>query len=131
MSLKSLFFVLATTSTALTTLVAFPQSSFADIKDTVPPVSENKDFLIAQSDQAYKVYRCINQRNETWIVPGITGAWVRNSSCYIPVELGRCMNRTLSFNQPFRPCNKTSDSRYYRKYYQIGLPSLSVPFIIY
>jgi hypothetical protein len=37
MSLRPLFVVLATTSTALTTLVAFPQSSFADIKDTVPP----------------------------------------------------------------------------------------------
>ena len=37
MSSKSLFTVLFTASTALTTLVAFPRPSFADIRDTIPP----------------------------------------------------------------------------------------------
>jgi hypothetical protein len=87
-------------------------------------LSENKDFLIAQSG---RVYRCINRSNETYIVPAMTGAYVQGSVCFIPVKSGRCMEKTV-FHKAFGPCGKSPGDR---RYYQIGAFGGETPFIIY
>ncbi|GCL48085.1 hypothetical protein [Microcystis aeruginosa] len=64
-------------------------------------LSENKDFLIAQSGQ---VYKCINDHDRFSIVPGIPGATSSRVSCLIPAKLvKRCMQKTI-LDQTFRRC---------------------------
>jgi nitrate/nitrite transporter NarK len=87
-------------------------------------LSENKNFQIAQSGQ---VYRCIQQRNQTYIVPGITGAYIRYGACFIPVKLGRCMEKTV-FDKAFVPCGTDPGDR---RYYLVRPLGSGTPFIIY
>ena len=64
-------------------------------------LSENKDFLIAQSGQ---VYKCINDHDRFSIVPGIPGATFSSISCLIPVKsVKRCMQKTM-LDKTFRRC---------------------------
>mgnify|MGYP006166145345 FL=1 len=64
-------------------------------------LSENKDFLIAQSGQ---VYKCINDHGRFSIVPGIPGATFSRISCLIPAKLvKRCMQKTI-LDKTFRRC---------------------------
>jgi hypothetical protein len=64
-------------------------------------LSENKDFLIAQSGQ---VYKCINDHGRFSIVPGIPGATFSRISCLIPVKsVKRCMYKTI-LGKTFRSC---------------------------
>ncbi len=91
-------------------------------------LSENKDFLIAQSG---RVYRCINRSNETYIVPAMTGAYATQGAgvgiCFIPVKSGRCMEKTV-FRKALVPCRTSTGDR---RYYWIGAFGGETPFIIY
>ncbi|WP_155120092.1 hypothetical protein [Microcystis aeruginosa] len=65
-------------------------------------LSENKDFLIAQSGQ---VYKCINDHGRYSIVPGIPGATSSRVSCLIPVKsVKRCMYKTF-LDKTFHRCS--------------------------
>jgi len=91
-------------------------------------LSENKDFLIAQSG---RVYRCIKRGNKSYIVPAMTGAYATQGAgvgiCFIPVKSGRCMEKTV-FRKALVPCSKSPGDR---RYYQIGAFGGETPFIIY
>ena len=65
-------------------------------------LSENKDFLIAQSGQ---VYKCINDHGRFSIVPGIPGATFSRISCLIPVKsVKRCMYKRF-LDKTFHRCS--------------------------
>ncbi|MBD2621069.1 hypothetical protein H6G48_04945 [Microcystis flos-aquae FACHB-1344] len=83
-------------------------------------LSENKDFLIAQSGQ---VYKCINDHGIFSIVPGIPGATSSRVSCLIPVKsVKRCMYKRF-LDKTFHRCSlaiPALDGVPVNTYYSIG-----------
>ncbi|MBE9261411.1 hypothetical protein IQ224_03960 [Microcystis sp. LEGE 00066] len=83
-------------------------------------LSENKDFLIAQSGQ---VYKCINDHGRFSIVPGIPGATSSRVSCLIPVKsVKRCMYKRF-LDKTFHRCSlaiPALDGVPVNTYYSIG-----------